>query len=73
MENKTVTITCFNIPEKLVKIMGLYFEVGRFKTYSEFITEAVVKWIMDDGGRSLVDKSSMHQFFKDEKDEKQTD
>jgi len=73
MENKTVTITCVEIPGKLEKIMGLYMEIGRFKTYSEFITEAVVKWIMDDGGRSLVDKSAMHQFFKDEKDEKQAE
>jgi hypothetical protein len=65
MKNKTVTITCVEIPVKLENIMGLYFEVGRFKTYSDFITEAVAKWIMDDGGSCLVDKSAMPKFFKD--------
>jgi len=69
MENKTVIITCVEIPVKLENVMGLYMEVGRFKTYSEFITEAVAKWIINDGGSSLIDKSGMTQFFRDEKDE----
>lgn len=70
MSNKTVIITCVEIPKQLEKIMGLYLEVGRFKSYSEMIVESVASWVINDGGSSLIDKSAMHYFFKDNKDEK---